>query len=118
MAVIAKAAVLDAALIVLFALLGRSSHHEALAGSLGVAAPFLIGAAVGWLAARAWQHPTSLRTGVLVWAGTIVVGMLLRRTVFGRGVDVSFVIVASLFTALFLVGWRVLAHRRSLVSAS
>ena len=45
-----------------------------------------------------------------MWAGTLVVGMLLRR-VSGQGVAISFVIVAALVTALFLIGWRFLGAR-------
>ena len=55
--------------------------------------------------------------GVIVWASTLVVGMALRA-VSGQGVQPSFVIVAGLFLALFLIGWRVvsgwIARRRGL----
>ena len=54
--------------------------------------------------------PTSHRFGVVAWLTTLVVGMALRRTVFGRGTAIAFVIVATLFLALFLVGWRAAAR--------
>ena len=76
------ALVVDAVLVVVFAVVGRSSHAEGLdvAGIRGTAWPFLAGLGVGWLAARAWRHPLALwPTGVIVWASTLVVGMLLRR---------------------------------------
>jgi hypothetical protein len=73
-----------------------------------VAVPFLLGLAVGWAAARAWKAPTALASGVIIWLSTVVVGMLLRRFVFDRGTAMPFIIVASLFTLLFLVGWRML----------
>jgi hypothetical protein len=46
-----------------------------------------------------------------VCAVTLVVGMVLRRVVFDDGTAWSFVVVATLFLALFLIGWRIVAHR-------
>jgi hypothetical protein len=111
--VIAVAALVDAALVLVFVALGRTSHEEGhvLSGTLGVAAPFLIALALGWIGARAWRHPLALRTGVIVWVTTVVAGMVLRRTVFDRGTALAFIIVATLFTGLFLVGWRAVAGR-------
>ena len=58
------AAVLDAACVLLFVLVGRRSHEEAsaLAGVARTAWPFLGGLAAGWLVARAWRAPRALRT--------------------------------------------------------
>jgi MFS-type transporter involved in bile tolerance (Atg22 family) len=111
--VIAVAAVVDAALVLLFVALGRTSHDEGnvVSGTLAVAAPFLIALALGWVLARAWRQPLALRTGIVVWISTVVAGMVLRRTVFDRGTALAFVIVATLFTGLFLVGWRAVASR-------
>jgi hypothetical protein len=89
--------------------LGRKSHDEGgniVVGTLKVAAPFLIALALGWLAARAWTSPTAPTTGMVIWVVTIVAGMLLRRFAFDRGTALPFIIVASIFTLLFLVGWR------------
>jgi hypothetical protein len=112
-AVIAVAALVDAALVLVFVALGRTSHEEGqmVSGTLSVAAPFLIALGLGWVVARAWKHPLGLRTGVIVWLTTLVVGMVLRRTVFDRGTALAFIIVATLFTGLFLVGWRAIAGR-------
>jgi len=62
--------VLDAALIVLFAALGRRTHDEgsAVGGTLHVAAPFLLGWAVGAAVARLDHDPLSARRAVLAWA--------------------------------------------------
>lgn len=98
----------DAVCVVVFCTIGRRSHAEglSLAGIAETAWPFLAGTAVGWLAARAWRRPLALTpTGVVVWVCTVAVGMLLRR-LSGQGVAVSFIIVASLVTALLLLGWR------------
>jgi hypothetical protein len=44
-----------------------------------------------------------------VWLCTVAIGMLLRKAS-SQGVAVSFVVVASLVTALLLLGWRGLAQ--------
>jgi hypothetical protein len=106
---VAWAAAADVVCIVVFVALGRKSHDEGgniVVGTLKVAAPFLIALALGWLAARAWTSPTAPTTGMVIWAVTIVGGMLLRHFAFDRGTALPFIIVASIFTLLFLVGWR------------
>jgi len=107
----ALAFVADLALVVVFCTIGRRSHAEGLtlAGIAETAWPFLSGTLVGWLLARAWRAPTAVApTGVIVWVSTIVVGILLRKAT-SQGVAASFIVVASLVTALLLLGWRVLA---------
>jgi hypothetical protein len=98
---------------VAFVAIGRRSHDEgsAVGQVVGIAAPFLLGLAAGWAVARAWRRPLDVSTGAIVWAVTIVVGMVLRRAVFDRGTAPSFVIVAALFAGALLVGWRLLAGR-------
>lgn len=108
------AAVVDIVLIVAFALIGRSSHAEA-ASPIGLwttAYPFLAGWAVGWLVVRGWARPMRLwPTGVVVWVATVAIGMLLRvltgqGDVAGDPLPLSFVIVATISLAVFLLGWR------------
>ncbi|WP_099037702.1 DUF3054 domain-containing protein [Mycobacterium neglectum] len=98
----------DVFCVVVFCTIGRRSHAEGLTAS-GIAEtawPFLVGTIGGWLLSRAWQRPAALvPTGVAVWLATIVVGMLLRKLT-SAGVAPSFVVVASLSTALLLLGWR------------
>src|SRR3954447_17894036 len=103
------AAVVAVVLVVLFVLFGRSSHGEQLSpgGFVTTFWPFLVGLAAGWGLARAWRRPMSIgHTGVTVWVVTVVVGLLLRW-VTGQGVQLAFVIVASIVLGAFLVGWRV-----------
>ena len=99
----------DAALVVLFAAIGRASHDEdALAGLWHTAWPFLAGLVVGWAVTRAWRAPVApVRTGLGLWAVTVIGGVALRA-VTGQGVAVAFVIVASIVLFLFLVGWRLI----------
>jgi hypothetical protein len=110
---VAIAVALDVASIVVFVAIGRQEHDDDGNGGdnvLEIAAPFLIGLVAGWLVARAWRDPWSLRTGLVVWPVTVVVGMLLRRLVWDDGTALAFVIVASAFTALCLLGWRAIAR--------
>ncbi|MDO8361656.1 MAG: DUF3054 domain-containing protein [Actinomycetota bacterium] len=113
---IAIAAAIDVVAVLAFVTIGRRSHHEngsVVVGALRVAAPFLIALAAGWLAARAWQRPMAMPTGITIWLVTIVGGMLLRRFAWNDGAAFPFIIVATLFTGCFLVGWRMLAEWRA-----
>jgi hypothetical protein len=102
---------IDVFSVTLFVAVGRREHDRdpGIAGLIETAAPFLIALAVAWLVLRVWQRPTDWRIGVGICAITVAAGMLLRNLVFGDGTATSFVIVTTLFLALFLVGWR-LAH--------
>ena len=102
------AAGLDTFVVVLFVAIGRREHEQdsAIAGLIETAAPFLIALALAWLVLRVWKSPTEWRTGVGVWAIVVGAGMLLRNLVFDDGTATAFVIVATLFLALFIVGWR------------
>ncbi|MBB2988822.1 hypothetical protein FHR72_000279 [Mycolicibacterium iranicum] len=107
----AKALAADLVCVVVFCTIGRRSHAEGLTvgGVLETAWPFLTGTGVGWLLARGWQRPASLApTGLVVWIATVVVGMLLRKLT-GQGTATSFIVVASLTTAVLLLGWRGIA---------
>jgi hypothetical protein len=93
---------------VLFVAIGRREHEQdsAIAGLVETAAPFLIALALAWLVLRVWKRPAAWQTGVGVWAIVVVVGMLLRNLVFDNGTATPFIVVATLFLGLFLVGWR------------
>jgi hypothetical protein len=104
----AMALLADVACVLVFCAIGRRSHAEGItvAGVAETAWPFLSGTAAGWLAARAWQRPTApTPTGIVVWLSTVIVGMLLRKAT-SAGTAFSFVVVASLSTAILLLGWR------------
>ncbi len=107
----AVALLLDVLLVLVFAGVGRASHDESgpVLGALVTAWPFLVGTAVGWLVVRVVRGvwPIDVAPGVTVWFATVLVGMLLRHAV-GSGTALSFVVVASVVLALFLLGWRAL----------
>ncbi|TFB66037.1 DUF3054 domain-containing protein [Cryobacterium sp. Hz7] len=111
------AAGLDAALVLVFVLIGRASHQEDILGTLITGLPFLGGLLVGWLIMRAWRSPQKIVwTGTGIWLFAVGVGMLLR-TVSGQGTEFSFVVVATVVLGVFLLGWRGLAvplrHRQA-----
>lgn len=102
------AAVLDIVGVLVFCTIGRRSHDEGLtiAGVAETAWPFLTGTVLGWVVIRGWRRPTALvPTGVAVWVATVVIGMALRK-VTGQGTALSFLVVASIATAVLLLGWR------------
>lgn len=111
----ALALLTDVVMIVVFAAIGRATHDGDVLGPFGTglaatAWPFVAALLVGWIVARAWRRPTSAaRSGLPVWAVTVVVGMLLR-TLSGQGVALAFVIVATVTLALLLLGWRGVAR--------
>jgi hypothetical protein len=107
---IAIALLLDTVLVVAFAALGRASHDSDVFGGLWQTAwPFLIGLAAGWLVTLAWRAPLApVRTGLGIWAATVIGGMLLRAAS-GQGTALPFMIVATLTLLVLLVGWRVIA---------
>ncbi|SJN12789.1 PROBABLE CONSERVED TRANSMEMBRANE PROTEIN [Leucobacter sp. 7(1)] len=107
----ALALLCDAALVVLFAALGRGSHarEATLLGLVDTAWPFLAALLVSWVAARAWRRPAALiRTGLPVWLGTVVLGLGLRWMT-GGGMAPAFIVVTLLTLGLFLLGWRGIA---------
>jgi hypothetical protein len=110
-----RALSIDSACVVVFVIIGRRNHGEgsAAAGILRTAAPFLIALGLAWLGARKQSaHAATWRFGVPIWLSTVVFGLLFRRFLFGNGTALPFVIVATLFLGLALMGWRLV---RSLV---
>ena len=105
----------DVAAIVLFAALGRRNHGEGTAavGVLVVAAPFLAGWTVAWFATRLGRAPASASRALVALAVALPIGLVLRALT-GRGDAPAFVVVATIFLGLALVGrrWLVGALRR------
>ena len=102
---------IDVVLLLVFVLIGRRSHGEAanIVGIVTTLWPFLVGLLAGWLVTLAWRRPLAvIWAGIPVWLMTVAVGMLLRTAV-GQGVEVSFIVVATVVLGVFLVGWRLVA---------
>lgn len=106
------AAVVDVAMLIVFAALGRASHDSghAVFATLRIAAPFVIAYVIVAAIARLDRDPLSVRRAAMVWFPMVVLGMLIRRFVFDRGTAPAFVIVAFVSTAVLIVGWRALVR--------
>ncbi|WP_091230583.1 DUF3054 domain-containing protein [Microbacterium sp. 3J1] len=106
------ALVLDAVLVLVFAVIGRASHDEDPLGFLLTAWPFLVALLVGHLVAALLparpRRPWSPAWGAVVWLVTVVGGLLLR-VASGATAQVPFIVVATLVLGLFLIGWRLAA---------
>jgi len=106
------AVALDVILVLIFATMGRNSHELGMTflGVLATAWPFLVGLAVMWAVLRAWHNPVDpIRTGVPLWVGTVILGMILRIFVTGADFVLPFFLVAAGTIGLMLVGWRALS---------
>lgn len=106
------ALIVDAVLVLIFAVIGRASHQEDPGGFLLTAWPFLVALLVGHalavLMGSGPRKPWSLLWGVTVWVVTVAGGMLLR-IIAGDTAQLAFIIVATVVLGVFLVGWRALA---------
>ena len=106
---------IDAILVIIFCAIGRRTHEEAnaLAGLAKTSWPFLTGLVIGWAATFTlyrdkFNAVLLVPTGVVVWLGAVVFGMILR-VLSGQGTQFSFIVVATLVLGAFLLGWRALA---------
>lgn len=107
-----SALVADVVVVVVFALLGRVSHSEGnlVLGTIGTAAPFMLGLLAGWLRAPCAGIPTAqrartVRFGWWLLAWTLAGGVLLRWLT-GEGLAPAFLAVATGVLAVGLVGRR------------
>lgn len=100
----------DLLAVLVFVAIGRRTHAEADAvlGVLTTAGPFLVGLAAGWVLARAWRAPLPLRTGLVVWPVTVVVGLAVRYAFTDR-LPITFALVTTISLAVLLLGWRAVA---------
>lgn len=110
-ATVTLAAGADVLAVLVFAIVGRSSHAEVVdpLGVLATAAPFLLGLVIGWLVVRAWRAPLRLPVGAVVWAGVTVVGLAVRAA-FTHRLPPTFILVTAASLALLLLGWRAVAR--------
>ncbi|MCF6376713.1 DUF3054 domain-containing protein [Nocardioides KLBMP 9356] len=105
---------IDLVLVGVFAVIGRLSHYGTLTagGWWTTAWPFLTGTLLAWAALVAVRRPGGATTsGVVVWLGALVGGMVLRQAS-GQGTATAFVVVATLVLGALLVLPRVGARVR------
>ena len=104
----------DLLLVGLFAVIGRLSHHGGLTvgGWWTTAWPFLVGTLLAWVVLTlARRPPGAVTSGLVVWLGALVGGMVLRQAS-GQGTATAFVVVATLVLGLLLLLPRVGARVR------
>ena len=104
----------DALCVLAFVVLGTRNHDTdtGVSGVLYVAAPFWIAMVLGWFVSHARRNPYAISVGTQTWIVTLVIGMMLRNLVFDRGTATSFMLVAAIFLAITMLGWRTIASRR------
>ena len=97
----------------MFVAIGRRNHDEgtAISGVLSVAAPFLIALVTSWIGLRTWNEPFARRSWAATWAITVIIGLLLRRLVFDRGIATPFIIVATITLGVLLAVGRLLSQK-------
>lgn len=104
--------IVDAVLVLVFAVIGRASHGESPGGFLITAWPFIVALLLGHVVAAVLparpRRPWSLGWGAVVWLVTVVGGLLLRVAA-GDTAQIAFIIVTTLVLGVFLVGWRAAA---------
>lgn len=103
----------DALCVLALVIIGTRNHDTdtGVGGVLYVAAPFWIALVVGWIVTRAHRSSNGTATGVFIWIVTVALGMVLRNLVFDRGTAAAFIVVASVFLAISMNGWRIISTR-------
>lgn len=100
----------DFVAIAVFALLARAAHQSeempfTFGGFLSTLWPFALGVTLGWLIVRE-------NRGGLIWLITVVTGLVIWGIRNQAVPHWSFVIVATVMSALLMLGWRFVAGRR------
>lgn len=106
----------DVVAIAAFALFARIAHQTEdmplnFAGWLSTLWPFLLGVALSWviIAATKWDGARLVPAGVSAWLITVVVGLGIWTVRNGEFPHWSFILVATIMSALLMLGWRVIA---------
>jgi hypothetical protein len=104
----------DVAVLVVFVLVGRRSHHEdaGIDGFFRVWWPFVVALGVAWLVTGLWRAPLAWGRAVAAWLVTVALGMVLRITLQDREFKVAFTIVTLLFVGAGMLGWRAVVRWR------
>ncbi|WP_244962947.1 DUF3054 domain-containing protein [Nocardioides dongkuii] len=104
--------VADLACVLALAVGGKNSHDagDSAWAVLAIAWPYALaaGLAHAWLISSGRRTSRAWPEGAIVLAVTYVLGMLLRA-ISGRGLAPGFLVVAALFLAVTMLGWRAVA---------
>lgn len=112
------ALIIDELLIMAFILVGMFSHGTLTLGDFeswdgifkyfGVGFSFILAGFVVWAGLIVAQFYQLMPSGLIVWAGTSILGLLFRW-MNGLSVDITFAFTSTLLLAVLLLGWRFLA---------
>ena len=110
---------LDTLAIAVFALLARIAHRSddmpfTFTGWLSTLWPFLVGVALAWvivtLSSKKSGENNGEGKGVLIWLITVSTGLIIWGIKNQQLPHWSFVVVASVMSALLMLGWRGIAR--------
>ena len=106
-----QALAFDVVCVLSLVVIGTRNHDTdtGLSGILFVAAPFLIALLCAHLVLNVLGKTTFVAG---IWGSTVLFGMVLRNLAFNRGTALAFVLVASIFLATTMWGWRAVVARR------
>ena len=100
----------DLVALLLFSVAARMAHGGVtLPAVLHTFWPWALAALVGWGIVLASGIRNRWKEGATIWVTTIVGGMLIWAVVNSKFPHWSFLIVATVMSALFLFGWRAIA---------
>jgi hypothetical protein len=111
----------DIVILLLFAAIGRSSHHEAgdVPATIGVAAPFL----AGWFLAAVRTRPyaraafrlprTAIAITLRTWLVGGIIGLIIRSIVEWHVTPLTFAVIALVFNGVLLCTWHATVTRLS-----
>lgn len=112
------AAFADCLAILVFAILARLAHNTpempfGFKGVMETAWPFLLGGLIAWAVIEFLLHTASrghtFAMGAIVWVCSVFFGLLVWGIRHGAVPHWSFMIVASVMSAVLLLGWRAIA---------
>nr|WP_120491620.1 DUF3054 domain-containing protein [Corynebacterium lactis] len=103
--------IIDTIAIIIFAVLARLAHNTpADPFTFGNIAdtfwPFFIGVIIGTVLIAKQANPRAVKAGVVVWVATVVAGLGIWAILHGAVPHWSFILVASVMSAILLLGWR------------
>ena len=109
------AVALDFVAIAVFALLARMAHQSEempfnFAGWASTVWPFAIGVVLGWVIVLMSTRGEKQEKGVLIWLITVVTGLVIWGIRNQQLPHWSFIVVASVMSALLMLGWRGIAR--------
>lgn len=101
----------DIVVVMAFVVIGREDHGfvSDIGDYMTVAAPFLAGLVITSATMRSWERPINAGVGAILGVGTVTIGMLLRKFVWGDGTALSFVLITFVFIVVGFVAWRLIA---------